>query len=38
MLLTHEQLQERLIALHKASLESVKDVSMMMAKASKWKR
>jgi len=32
MLLTREQLQERLIALHKASLELVKDVSMMMAR------
>ena len=28
MLLTREQLQERLIALHKASLELVKDVSL----------
>ena len=27
MLLTREQLQERLIALHQASLELVKDVS-----------
>ena len=28
MLLTREQLQERLIALHEASLELVKDVSL----------
>ncbi len=28
MLLTREQLQERLIALHRASLELVKDVSL----------
>ena len=28
MLLTREQLQERLFALHKASLELVKDVSL----------
>ena len=28
MLLTREQLQDRLIALHKASLELVKDVSL----------
>ena len=28
MLLTREQLQERLIALHQASLELVKDVSL----------